>query len=154
MRGGKMFLSLFAACGLAIASTAALADHIRGHENCDPDFPAPLPGQKFFNGGVLFATLIGPVGDSVITNTTFDITYVSDGATPASDLFLEIIVIVVDGEPREFCLTGADLGFGSGPGTFQGTLRTEDLNGLVSPSFLFPPNSIIDLFIDAFNVYE
>ncbi len=87
-----------------------------------------------------------PVEDSVITNTTFDITYVSDGATPASDLFMEITV-QVDDKFRDFCLSGADLGFGSGPGTFEGTLETEDLNGVVWPGF-FPPNSIVELVVD------
>ena len=146
MRRGKMFLNLLAACGLAMTSTAARSDHIPGHENCDPEFPAPLPGQEFFDGGVLFATLIGPLEDSVITNTTFDITYVSDGATPASDLFIEIAV-QVDDKFREFCLTGADLGFGSGPGTFEGTLETDVLNGVVGAG-LFPPNSLVDFVID------
>ncbi len=147
MRAGKTSLNLIAACGLVMTSTAALADHIPGHDNCDPVFPVPLPGQEFFDGGVLFGTLIGPLADSVITNTTFDITYVSDGATPASDLFIEIMV-QVDDKFRPFCLTGADLGFGSGPGTFQGTLQTDVLNGVVWPGFL-PPNSTVDLFIDA-----
>ena len=147
MRGGKMFLSLLAACGLAMTSTALRADHIPGHENCDADFPVPLPGQDFFDGGVLFGTLIGPLADSVITNTTFDITWVSDGATPASDLFIEIMV-QVDDKFREFCLSGADLGFGGGPGTFVGTLETDVLNGVVWPGFL-PPNSTVDLFVDA-----
>ena len=114
MRGGKISLNLVAACGLAMTSTATRADHIPGHENCDPVFPVPLPGQEFFDGGVLFGTLIGPVEDSVITNTTFDITYVSDGATPASDLFIEIMVQVDDGS-SVFCLTGADLGAAPGP---------------------------------------
>ncbi len=147
MRGRKVFLNLLAACGLAVTCAAALADHIAGHENCDPEFPMPIPGQQFFDGGVLFVTFIGPLEDSVITKTTFDITYVSDGATPASDLFMEITV-QVDDKFRDFCLSGADLGFGSGPGTFVGTLETDVLNGVVGVGFL-PPNSIAELFVDA-----
>ncbi len=148
MRGSKMFLNLLAACGLAMTSTAALADHIPGHENCDPEFPMPIPGQEFWDGNsaLLFVTFLGPLEDSVITNTTFDITYVSDGTTPASDLFMEITV-QVDEKFREFCLTGADLGFGSGPGMFAGTLETDVLNGVVGVGFL-PPNSIVDLVVD------
>ena len=79
-----------AAMGLALLgpSTSSWADHIPGHDPCAPVFPCPLPGEQFFNGGIMFVTLIGPVGDSIITSTTFDITWVSDGATPASDLLI------------------------------------------------------------------
>jgi len=136
-----------AACGLAMTGIPALADHIPGHDNCDSEFPMPLPGQQFFSGGILFVTFIGPLEDDVITNTTFDITWVSDGATPASNLFLALTV-QVDFQFVEFCLSGADLGFGSGPGTFKGTLSTDALNGVVWPGFM-PPNSTPELFIDA-----
>ncbi len=135
---------------LAAIPTTTLADHIPGHDNCDPVFPAPLPGEEFFNGGVLFVTLIGPVEDDIITNTTFDITYVSDGATPASEIQLHGTVQVNEGY-ASFIVTGEDLGFGSGPGTFKGTFSTDTLNGLVWPSFFFPPYSIVDLQIDAVN---
>jgi len=132
-----------------MTSTAVLADHIPGHENCDPEFALLLPGQEFWNGNgaIIFVTFLGPLGDSVITNTTFDIHYVSDGTTPASDLFMEIS-LQVDGQPTEFCLTGADLGFGSGPGTFKGTLETDVLNGVVGVGF-FPPNSTVEFVVDA-----
>jgi hypothetical protein len=148
MRGGKVLLNSIAACGLAVACTTALADHIPGHDNCDPQFPVLLPGEEFWdgNGAVFFVTFIGPLEDSVITNTTFDITYFSDGTTPASDLFMEISV-QVDDEFRDFSVTGADLGFGSGPGTFKGTLQTDVLNGVVWPGFI-PPNSIVDFVVD------
>ena len=135
---------------LAIAAipTTTLADHIDGHDNCDPVFPCPLPGEEFFHGGIIWVTLIGPVEDDIITNTTFDITWVSDGATPASDLLLHGTV-QVDEDLVEFTVTGADLGFGSGPGKFHGTFSTDALNGLVWPSFFFPPYSIVDLQVDA-----
>jgi hypothetical protein len=148
MRGGNVLLSSIAACGLALASTVALADHIPGHDDCDPEFPMPVPDQDFWdgNGAVFFVLFLGPLGDSVITNTTFDITYFSDGTTPASELFLEIGVCV-DGVIVDFSVTGADLGFGSGPGTFQGTLDTDVLNGLVCPGFP-GPNSTVELIVD------
>jgi hypothetical protein len=146
MRGGRIFTYVVAACGLVLTAWGALADHIPGHDDCDPEFPVPMPGQEFFDGGVLFVTFIGPLADNVITSTTFDITWVSDGATPASDLFIEIAV-QVDQEFREFSVTGADLGFGSGPGTFHGTLQTKDLNGVVWPGFP-GPNSIINATVD------
>jgi len=141
-------MRLVVACTVAVSGSAAWADHIPGHDNCDPEFPMPLPGQEFFSGGVLFVTFIGPLEDDVITNTTFDIHWVSDGATPAADLFMEFTV-QVNNQFVDFCLTGADLGFGSGPGTFKGTLQTDVLNGVVWPSPLFPPHSTVELVIDA-----
>ena len=136
--------------GLALAAvpTTTLADHIAGHDNCDPVFPTPIPGEEHFTGGVLFVTAIGPVEGDIITNTTFDITYVSDGATPASEIQLHGTVQVDEGF-AEFIVTGKDLGFGKGAGTFKGTYSTDALNGLVWPSFFFPPYSIVDLQIDA-----
>lgn len=138
--------------GLALLATpaATLADHIDDHENCDVTFPMPIPGVEHFNGGLMFVNLIGPVDDHVITNTTFDITYVSDGATPASDLLLHGF-ITVDGGTSDFTVTGADLGFGSGPGTFTGTYETDALNGVADPSFFFPPYAWVDLQIDSVN---
>ena len=138
--------------GLALVAITgtALADHIDGHDNCDPVFPTPIPGEQFFNGGILFVTAIGPVEGDIITNTTFDITWVSDGATPASDLLLHGSV-QVDKTLVYFTVTGEDLGFGNGSGTFKGSFSTDELNGLVWPSFFFPPYSIVDLQIDAVN---
>ncbi|MEE9131460.1 MAG: hypothetical protein V3T84_15695 [Phycisphaerales bacterium] len=138
--------------GLALTAipTSTLADHIDGHDNCDPVFPAPIPGEEHFTGGILFVTLIGPLEDDIITNTTFDITYVSDGATPASEIQLHGTVQVDKGF-AEFIVTGEDLGFGSGPGKFKGTFSTDALNGVVWPSYFFDPYSIVDLQIDAVN---
>ena len=67
------------------------AGHIPGHQDSDPVFRMPIPGREFFEGGgtegsVLFFTAIGPVEGTIITNTQFDITYVSDGITAASDI--------------------------------------------------------------------
>lgn len=125
------------------------ADHINGHDNCDPTFPMPIPGQEFFNGGVLFVSLIGPVGGSLITNTTFDITYVSDGATPASEIQLHG-TFHVDGQAVGFIVTGKDLGFTDGAGTFKGTYSTDVVNGVADEGF-FPPYSVVDLQIDSVN---
>jgi len=46
-------------------------------------------------------------------------------------------------------VTGADLGFGSGAGTFYGTFETTALNGVAVENFLVAPNSLIDVIIDA-----
>jgi hypothetical protein len=136
------------AVGVLGTCIASQADHIPGHSNDDPTFPMPIPGQEHFDGGAAWVTLIGPLEGMDITGTTFDITYVSDGSTPASDLLLNVTA-QVDLEFVEFTVTGADLGFGSGPGTFEGTFHTEALNGEVWPSFLVAPNSLVDLIIDS-----
>ena len=72
--------------GLAVSGLPrdVTADHIPGHGTGDPIFPVPFPGQEFFDGGILFVTALGPEGGSEIHNTSFDITWVSDGATPCS----------------------------------------------------------------------
>jgi len=111
------------------------AGHIPGHQDSDPVFPMPIPGREFFEGGgdeevVFFVDAFGPVQGTIITNTRFDITYVSDGITPASDIVIAVSA-PVDMQSREFHITGADLGFGSGSGTFIGTFETDELNGEV-----------------------
>lgn len=137
--------TLVALSVLALAG-AAMADHIPGHDDSDPVFPVPIPGQDFFDGGIIFVTAIGPAAGTEITNTTFDITYVSDGLTPASDLLIEVGILLDTGY-TEISLTGADLGFGSGAGTFTGTYSTHDLDGIAQAGFL--PHSTVDLAIGA-----
>ncbi|MCL4196876.1 MAG: hypothetical protein KJZ69_05225 [Phycisphaerales bacterium] len=141
---------LIAATAVVLALPAAApADHIPGHRNYDPTWPVPLPGRQHFNGGVVFVTAIGPLGGYEITHALFDIAYVSDGQTPARDLEISVEVTTEAG-PREIHVTGADLGFGSGPGTFKGTFSTHDLDGVVVPGFL-GPYSLIHLTIGSVN---
>ena len=136
--------------GLIALTQPTLADHIEGHNNSDPIWPVPLPGREHFNGGAAFVTAIGPIGGMEISNTEFDITYVSDGATPASEIAIDVGYLTEAGYV-EFHLTGADLGFGSGPGTFHGVLSTDELNGIAVESFLFPPYSQINIALGALN---
>jgi hypothetical protein len=140
--------------GLAVlaGSSSGWADHIPDHDPCEQFFPTVLPGQDLFNGGAALAHSIGPLGGSVISNAIFEITYVSDGATPASDIEL-VASLWVENDIGEYeyvetVVTGADLGFGSGPGTFVGSLETTDLNGIALEYFLTAPYSVIDLMID------
>ncbi|MHC5110473.1 MAG: hypothetical protein ACYTHJ_11415 [Planctomycetota bacterium] len=128
---------------MTLSGNTAQADHIPGHNDDDPIFPAPIPGKGDFNGGgvILFVTLIGPDGGTTIYNTSLDITYVSDGVTPASDLVLEISTFV-DGQLREWDVSGADLGFGSGPGTFKGKLDTDIFNGIIDGGIPGPFSTI------------
>lgn len=127
----------------------AIADHIPGHDNNDPVWPVPIPGREFFDGGVLFVTAIGPIGGYEVTNATFDITYISDGTTPAADIIIEAGVATEDGYVSTH-VTGRDLGFGSGEGTFEGSFSTAELNGVVLEGF-FPPYSTFDIQIYAEN---
>lgn len=135
--------------GLVAVTLPLQADHIPGHSNDDPIFPVPIPGEDIFNGGIIFVTAIGPLEGSEIFSTEFDITYVSDGATPASDMLI-VVGFPTTTEYVELHVTGADLGFGDGPGTFTGTLTTDALNGITVGSF-FPPYSIVNLDIGAVN---
>ncbi len=146
-----VFVAMITGVALLATPIATLAEHIPIHEDCDPTFPMPIPGQEYCcgDGGILFVTMIGPIEDYVITNTTFDITYVSDGATPASDIQLHG-TLTLQGGSASFIVTGEDLGFGSGPGTFEGTFETDALNGVAAPGFL-PPYAILDLQIDSVN---
>jgi hypothetical protein len=119
------------ACSLAIVilnDGGVLADHIPGHDNSDPIFPVPIPGQSDFSGGgsILFVSLIGPNDGANIYDTNLDITYVSDGITQASDIIL-VASMIVDGVSQELDISGADLGFGSGAGTFVGTASNRHL---------------------------
>lgn len=143
----KMLASV-ALVGISVfAIASARADHIPGHDPCGPRFPVPLPGPLGFHGGATFVTAIGPVEGTLINRTTLRVEYVSDGATPASELELAITV-PVDSGYREWVVTGEELGFGDGPGTFTGVLRTNRFNGEVwqLPTF---PHSLIDLTIQA-----
>jgi hypothetical protein len=143
-----------AATVLAVSGPAS-ADHIPGHDDSDPVFPIPMPGPSDFSGGgvAIWMTAIGPNGGSEVTKATFDFTYVSDGATPASDLLLNVghWVESAPGEVVyvETIVTGADLGFTSGAGTFHGTFETTALNGVTIEHFLVAPNSLMDLIIDS-----
>ncbi|MHC5114433.1 MAG: hypothetical protein ACYTGP_08410 [Planctomycetota bacterium] len=153
MKNTNLLLTAAAAVGLLAWGHPASADHIPGHSNEDPTFPVPIPGQSEFSGGAMWVTAIGPVGGSEMHSATFDITFVSDGQTPASDLLLNVSLFIDEGPAGvnqvETVVTGADLGFGSGPGTFHGTFETTDLNGIAVEHFLVAPYSLMDIIVDA-----
>ncbi len=128
---------------------AVMADHIHGHHNYEATWPVPIPGRQHFNGGVAFVTAIGPLGSYEVTDAVFDIVYVSDGKTPAKDILIEASIATESGYLTTH-VSGADLGFGSGPGTFEGSFSTHDLDGVVLPGFL-GPNSLVDLTLGAVN---
>lgn len=135
-------VTLVASSGVRVS-----ADHIPGHQNDDPVFPVPFPGQADWNGGgtIVFLVLIGPDGGTTIYTTTLDITYVSDGVTPAANLVI-VASLFVDGQQRELDITGADLGFGVGPGTYKATFETDIFNGVVDAG-IPGPFSVVHLDI-------
>ena len=140
-------LPLLGAVSAIMAVQAVVAGHVPGHDDCDLVFPVPLPDEQTYNGGIIFVTSIGPFPEVQILETVVSIRYVSDGATPARDLLLNIQV-PVDGELRELELTGAQLGFGTGPGTFTGTLVTPFFDGEVWNNSPFP-HSLVEIGIGA-----
>jgi hypothetical protein len=109
------------------------------------EFVAPLPTDNY-TGKILTATLIGPTNDSHVLHATLAVTWNSHPNMPASDLGLEFTLPTVNGS-EHWIVTGADLGFGDGPGTFTATLDSDDLNGIVF--WPLPPNAIIHF--DIFN---
>ena len=124
------------------ATTPASAGHIPGHNDGDPVFPIPIPD---FDGGVVYGTMIGPEAGVRIVGTRFDVNFRSDGEMPASELLITFTA-QVDNDFRSMTVSGADLGFTSGAGDFQGTLQTDYFNGEV---WQFPnwPHSLPEIEI-------
>jgi len=139
--------AIVAALAILVGAPGAIADPITGGPR-GATYVFPIPGQGFFDGGFLFVDGFGPDVGSIITNTTFDIRYVSDGTTPASELDIHLGVTVND-TFLETVVTGADLGFGSGPGTFVGTISTLALNG--EATSFFGPSAALSLEIGSIN---
>ena len=142
-------LLVVTAAALCLLGSSASADHINDHLNSDPEWPVAFPTREFFSGGAAFVTAIGPFAGWEVTNAVFDITWVSDGTTPASELAIDVGVRTEAGYV-EIHVTGADLGFGSGPGTFTGTYSTHGLDGIYQGGF-FGPNSTLDIALGAVN---
>lgn len=84
---------------LLLTAVPTSATHFPGHDICAQSQSLQLPGPKFFSGQgmAVFITYLGPPSDAMITNTTFDITYVSDGEMPAAELEFLVGVGLVGG---------------------------------------------------------
>lgn len=102
--------------------------------------PRPAELHRFqhgqFTGEVMFITYLGPPGPpngQNIWHATADFTWVSNGGTPASNILVNF-ELAVDGVTEHWTVTGADLGWGSGPGTYSSTIGTDMLNGLLTPN--------------------
>ena len=107
-------------------------------------FVAPLPELQL-NSQLILASLIGPKVGKTIAHTTLDIEWESNGVFPPSELLLEFEIFVNGGTQKSWIVTGSDLGWGAGAGTYFGQLDTDDLNG-VAWHFL-APDAIIDFTV-------
>lgn len=97
------------------------------------DFSIFLPEDQF-TGQVMFITFIGPPAGQNIWHATADFTWIANGGgTPASNVLVNF-ELAVNGMTKHWTVTGADLGWGSGPGTYTGSIGTDFLNGLISPN--------------------
>ena len=102
---------------LALAGTA-----FGGTQTTELQIPSdPLTGQ------ILFITYLGPP-QGYVTKVSLDLTFITDGTFPAEDLAFDVHAPTLPGFPEWF-VTGADLGWGQGAGTWTGTIETESLNG-------------------------
>jgi hypothetical protein len=139
------FLVTAIAVNCVLGGPTALADHVPNHnppgQGPDPTFPVPFidlcgVDNEPCAGQIVFATMIGPAPGTTIYGTTVEITWTTDGTRDASTIGF-VVELSADGMQRHIYVTGTDLGFNTpGPGTFRGTLFTEELNGVVDAGFL------------------
>lgn len=125
-------------------SLLALVSNADAHDpTATQTFVSPLPTMPL-DSSILFVTLVGPeVGLSVV-HATLDVAWESDGTFPASDLLLHY-ELSIDNSIADLVVTGADLGWGSGEGTFTATLETEILNGQTVQGALFGTKFELDI---------
>ena len=127
MQFNKAVLVIVVAVGLSIVSKASAHDLPNSN-----DFSINLPEDQF-SGQIMFITYIGPPAGQNIWHATANFTWVSTGGTPASNVLVNF-ELAVNGITEHWTVTGADLGWGSGPGTYSGSISTDRLNGLITPN--------------------
>lgn len=109
-------------------------------------FVAPVPDQTM-TGEVVLATLIGPPSGSTVVHAELSLNFTTNGAVNAADVQLDF-GLSLDGVGKHWLVSGSDLGWGSGSGTFSGTIATDDFFGQIGQGFL-PGASVISLDIHA-----
>jgi hypothetical protein len=114
---------------VSVAITAPILAHDLPNST---DFSIFLPEDQF-TGEVMFITYIGPPAGQNLWHVTADFTWVSIGGTPASNILVNF-ELAVNGMTEHWTVTGADLGWGSGPGTYTGSIGTDTLNGPITPN--------------------
>jgi hypothetical protein len=129
-----MRFSLFLGACVSTLAIGAMTGPAAAHDiPGSTPFTITLPSDVF-TGEVLFITYIGPPVGQGVWHADADFTWISlPGGTPASNISVSVEV-AVDGAFQEWTVTGSDLGWTSGPGTFSGQADTDSLNGLVTAS--------------------
>ncbi|MHC5109264.1 MAG: hypothetical protein ACYTHJ_05240 [Planctomycetota bacterium] len=109
--------------------------HLNAHDLPGSEFfVLQLPTEEWVGQVALELLLIGPDAGEKIWHAELDLTWVSDGTMPASNLIIHYTIPLEGGEGN-WSITGADLGWGDGPGTYSAKIDTDALNGTVaSPS--------------------
>lgn len=106
------------------------------------DDPAAQPFVLQFpaftiTSAVLHLTLVGPPSGDTLVHATWDLTFQANAGMDASQMEMELSV-PIDGAMVHWSVTGAQLGWGSAPGTYSAHFDGDQLNGTLSPFFGMP----------------
>lgn len=107
------------------------------------DDPTPIHthvsdlGLSPFSGEIIAMTAFGPDAGEPVWNTRVDVTFTTDGTTPASELLFHVS-LQLEGGSGHWSVSGADLGFPEAAGTYSGSLETDHFDGVVSNMTPFP----------------
>lgn len=125
-------LSLCIIAPAAVAALAVLATPLAAHdEPGSSNFDLLVPDMPL-GGAITFVSLVGPAAGNEVLHTTWNLTYTAPhGGTPASDLILELTMPLATGS-AEMVVTGADLGWPALTGTFNGSIDSDALNGVLA----------------------
>jgi hypothetical protein len=122
--------TFLAAAGLLLSgSTLASAQGIVTHRFELPSTP--------LNGSITFITFLGP-HDGCVVDARVHLEFTTGGSFTANDLELRIGGAITPNFPEWVIQGGADLGWGSTPGTHVGDLDSALLNGAISSSPALP----------------
>jgi hypothetical protein len=133
--------NLFVALALAACAASTSAHQQQG----TTQFQLPVPNMPL-NGSITFVTLIGPNAGQTIVHARLDVTFVTEGETPAPNALLEY-EFRLNGQLVNWTVTGADLGWGTGPGIFTGSIETDLGYGQLVATI--PPISTVELVMAA-----
>lgn len=106
------------------------------------DDPAAQPFVLQFptfpiTSAILHLTLVGPPAGDELVHANWNLTFQANPGMDASQMEMEL-GIPIDGAMTYWSVTGADLGWGSTPGTYSAQFDGDLLNGTLSPFFGMP----------------
>ena len=120
--------SRIGALGATIAALVLGAGIVTAHDlPGSTEYVLQLPGD-FYLGDIVIADFIGPGVGSEVLHQSLSLTWNPHPNMPASDVGMAFY-LQIDNEWIHWTVTGADLGWGDGPGPFTGTIDTDELNG-------------------------